>query len=137
MSVLSETEYISVVGVVVKKVFMRGIVLFIVSCDVIERGLRLKPTQAQSLLGREGTAPSTCQRPVSSCRPSSPFSLLTRRCHAVEPTNYETLTQDIANNQLRTKASNPPTTLPTLTLCGGAAIKVLYAKKSNGGRNQR
>jgi len=102
---------------------MRGSVLFIVSCDVIERrGLRLKPTQAQSSLGREGKAPSTCRRQVSSCRPSSPFSLSDRRGHAGEPTNNETLKQDVAGSQQPARASGPPKPLPIpmLALCGGA-----------------
>ncbi len=109
------------------------------SCDVIERrGLRLKPTQAQSSLGREGTAPSTCGRQVSSCRPSSPFSLSMRRFHAVEPTDNETLKQDVASNQRRSEASGPstPSPLPVFVFCGGAAIKALYTNNRNGGRNR-
>jgi len=126
------------VGVIVKKVFMWASVLFHVSCDAIERGgLRLKPTQAQSSLGREGKAPSTCRRQVSSCRPSSPFSLSMRRSHAKEPTNNETLRRDAARNQHRAGASGPPRPLPILAFCGGAAIKAIYTSKQHSGRNQR
>jgi len=125
---------------VVKKVFMWASVLFIVSCDVIERrGLRLKATQTQSSLGREGTAPSTCRRQVSSCRPSSPFSLSMGRSHAKEPTNNETLQKDVARNQRKAKANGPPKLLPipVLTLCGGAMIKAVYTKNSKGDRDRR
>ena len=123
--------------VVVKKVFKWANVLFIASCDVIERrGLRLKPTQAQSSLGREGTAPTTCRRQAYSCRPSSPFSLSMRRSHAEEPTNNETL-KNIASNQHKAESNGPTRTPLALPLCGGAAIKALYTNNHHGGRNRR
>jgi len=60
-----------------------------------------------------------------------------RHCHVVEPTNNETLKQDIASNQHKTKASESLKALPILALCGGAAIKALYTNNSDGGRNHR
>lgn len=103
----------------------------------------MKPTQAQLSLGREGKAPSKCGRQVYYYRPSSPFSL-SRRSHDGEPTNNETLKQDIINDRDKSEAngeangpSAPTSIFPMLAFCGGAAIKALYMNGRSGGRNSR
>ena len=89
-------------------------VVYIMSCDVIVRsGSRLKSTQAQLSLGREGKAPATWRRSILYCRPSSPFSLSMRRSHAVEPTHNEAR-KTIASSKHNKKASGPPEVLPMM-----------------------
>lgn len=119
----------------VKKVFMLEIILFIVSCDA-RVGKRLKSTQAQLPLGREGKAPSAWRRRISSCRPSSPFSLSMRHRHVEGPTNNEAHKTSQAT-YAKPRAGGPLRTLPIFAMCGGAAIKVLYTSKGSGGRNRR
>lgn len=126
-------------GLAVNKVFKLQCIVYIMSCDVrVRSGSRLKSTQAQSQLGREGKTPS-CRRIIPYYRPSSPFSL-SGRSHVEEPTNNETLKQDIIDNHDKSEqngSSAPSPKLPMPAFCGGAAIKALYTNGRNGGRNTR
>ena len=81
-------------------------VVYIMSCDArLRSGRRLKSTQTQLRLGREGKTPASCRCVILYCKPSSPFSLSMMRRRVVEPT-YNDAHKSL--EKLRAKASGPP-----------------------------
>ena len=83
-------------------------VVYIMSCDArLRSGRRLKSTQAQLRLGREGKTPASCRCVILYCRPSSPFSLSMMRRRAVESINNETHIS-LRDGEPHVRASGPP-----------------------------
>ncbi len=82
-------------------------VVYIMSCDARSgSGRRLKSTQAQFRLGREGKTPASCRCVILYCKPSSPFSLSMRRRRVLESIYNDA---HISLEESRLKASGPST----------------------------
>lgn len=84
---------------------MAPCIVYIMSCDArLRSGRRLKSTQAQLRLGREGKTPASCRCVILYCKPSSPFSLSMMRRRVVESTYNDA---HFSLEMLSEKASGP------------------------------
>jgi hypothetical protein len=86
---------------------MAHCVVYIMSCDArLRSGWRLKSTQAQLRLGREGKAPASCRCVILYYRPSSPFSLSMMRRRVAESIDNDTHIS-LRDGESYVKASGP------------------------------